>query len=302
MEHKFVTPLKVGILVAAIAYFLFTLHATFTLSWIGEWERITNPTTQFWIFLTDVTAGTFLVFRFIAGLTAAAGAILYFAKKGLPQSTINKLLRVILVCEALYWIGLFPSGVWGLLAVTSSLGTSLFITTGIPCMVGSIAIPISLFILAAKLSPNKPQSRAIKWAWIAGVFYVIEFWLNNTGMWITTVFLSTGRDISYLTAHTEYLFSFALTIGGLLALVIYTAVSAKKAAATQELKLWPVGVVLTSLGLYYLWNYLAWIFFGGWNDWYAWVLGHNLDLWLLTLPLVGLPLLFHRPTEANEAT
>jgi hypothetical protein len=38
-----------------------------------------------------------------------------------------------------------------------------------------------------------------------------------------------------------------------------------------------------------------WVFFGsvgGWGAWYQWFLGHNLDLWVLSLPLVGVPLLF----------
>ena len=36
--------------------------------------------------------------------------------------------------------------------------------------------------------------------------------------------------------------------------------------------------------MYFLWNYLTWIYFGGdavWSTWYAWFLGHNLDLWML---------------------
>jgi len=39
-EQKFVTPLKIGILAVVITYFLFTLHGMFTLSWIGEWNRM----------------------------------------------------------------------------------------------------------------------------------------------------------------------------------------------------------------------------------------------------------------------
>ena len=31
-----------------------------------------------------------------------------------------------------------------------------------------------------------------------------------------------------------------------------------------------------------------------WSGWYAWFLGHNMDLWALSLPLFGLPLLFHQ--------
>ena len=64
------------------------------------------------------------------------------------------------------------------------------------------------------------------------------------------------------------------------------------------LKLKTVGVIIVVAGFYFLWNYLNWFFFGKpeiWSGgWYAWFLGHNLDLWLMVAPLVGLPLLFER--------
>lgn len=300
-QEKFVTPLKVGILTVTVAYFLFTLHAMFTLSWIGEWERFSSLSSQtaFWIFITDVSAGVFLVFRFLASLIAVSAVILYFAKKGLPQTIMYRLLRVILVFEGLYWIGLLPSGIWGILPLRGTFNTSLLVSTGIPCMVASIGIPISLFILAFKFSPNKPMKGQIKWAMIAGVFYVLAFLLNNSGMWIVTIM---GKGIGFIIDTPQYLVSFISTLAGLLALAIFTAYFAKKSIKAEQLHLPTVGVILVALGMYYLWNYLTWIFFGGWNQWYAWILGHNLDLWLLSLPLVGLPLLFYvkPPKQTNE--
>jgi hypothetical protein len=300
MEQRFVTPLKIGILVVAIAYFLFTLHATFVLSWIGEWEQL-PPQAATWIFITDVSAYVFLIFRFVASIIAVAAVILYFAKKGLPQSTANKLLRIILVFEGLYWLGLLPSGIWGIIPTNAGFSTSLLISTGIPCMVGSLGISISLFMLAYKLNPNKPQKQAIKWALIAGIFYVLTFWLNNTGMWIITI-MDKGTGI--LTNSPELTVSFASTIFGLLAIAIFTAYYAKKSFGTMEwaqLGIGAAGAIITAMGVFFLWNYLTWIFWGGWNEWYAWILGHNLDLWMLSLPLVGLPLLFYRPGLKEES-
>jgi len=296
LKRKFFTPLKVGILVATIAYFLFTLHAMFTISWIGEWEGLPEPLAT-WIFVTDVAAGVFLVFRFIASFIATSTAILYFAKKGLAQTTTNKLLRVVLVFEGLYWIGLLPSGIWGLLPSSGTFSTSLLLSTGIPCTVASIGIPTAIFMLVYKLNPNKPQKEPIKWALIAGTLYVVAFWLNNSGMWLITM-MNSG--IGYVTNSAVYMTSYISTLAGLLALALFTAYFAKKSIGTQQvtdLKLKTVGGIITALGVYFLWNYLAWIFFGGWNEWYAWFLGHNLDLWMLTLPLVGLPLLFVNQKE-----
>ena len=292
-QQKFITPLKIGILTVTVAYFLFTLHATFTLSWVGEWNRIGGGSSQtsFWILITDVAAGIFLVFRFLGSLIAVSAVSLYFSKKGLPQATLYKLLKVIFVFEGLYWVGLLPSGIWGILPLGGSFNTGFFLSTGLPCMVASIGIPLSLFILAFKLSPNKPVKGPIKWVTIAGVFYVLSFWLNNSGMWIITIM---GKSFGFVTDTPQYLASFLTTLVGLLALAIFTAYFAKKSIETEQIH-WPtVGAILTALGMYFLWNYLTWIFFGGWNQWYAWILGHNLDLWMLSLPLVGLPLLFYR--------
>jgi hypothetical protein len=308
-EPKFYSPLKIGLLIVAIAYFLFTFHAMFTLSWIGEWENIAESV-SFWILITDITASFGLIFRFIASIIAVATMVFYFAKKGLSETTTYKVLKWILVLEAIYWVPLIVSGVWGVLPVSvtatdyalpAQFYLALLIKTGIPCLVSSIAIPIALFKLASKLNPNKPQKDAIKWGLIAGTSYVFVFWLNNTGMWIVTV-MAEGTE--YLTAYPENLLSFALTTIGLFALAVFTAYFTKKSIGTEtleKLKLRTIGAIIIALGLYFLWNYLTWIFFGRlelWSNWwYAWFLGHNLDLWALSLPLVGLPLLFKLQTS-----
>jgi hypothetical protein len=310
LEQK-LSALKVGILLVAITYFLFTLHATFVLSWIGEWNHV-PPSISTWILVTDVAAYATLIFRFIAGAVALAAAILYIAKSSLVQSTLYKLVKVVIVFEAIYWVGLLPSGIWGLVPTPYGnlripgtgygFSTSLLLSTGIPCIVASIAIPISLFLLAWKLSPNKPQKPAIKWAAISGFFYVVALWLNNSGMWIIT---EMSKGMAYVIGSPEYLVSFVATLGGLLALALFTAFYAWKTAKAEninQVNVRTAGVIILALGLYFMWNYFTWVFFAGanWNDWYAWLLGHNLDLWMLSLPLVGLPLLFYNHPNKVE--
>jgi hypothetical protein len=294
-ERGFYSPLKIGLFTVVVAYFLFTLHAMFILSWVGEWRGLPEPAAT-WILITDVSAEITLVFRFVAGAVALASITFFLVKRNVARATMFKVLKWILILEALYWLGLLPSGIWG---VVSAFGLqySLFITSGLPCMVSSIAIPVALFKLAHKLNPNGPMKGAIKWALISGTIYVLVLWLNNAGMWIVT---AMSRGTEYLVAYPENLFSFGLTTVGLLALTVFTAYFTKKSIGTEtleKLKLRTVGAILVSLGTYFLWNYLTWIFFGGdylWSDWYAWFLGHNLDLWMLSLPLLGLPLLFER--------
>jgi len=125
-------------------------------------------------------------------------------------------------------------------------------------------------------------------------------------MWFITLIYEKGNG--YLTAYPQNMLSFILTTFGLLALTIYTAYFSKKssgAKSLQELKLKTIGAIILALGMYFLWNYLTWIFFGGnyiWSDWYAWFLGHNLDLWMLSLPLLGLPLLFTNNSREENSS
>jgi hypothetical protein len=302
------SPLKIGLLIVVIAYFLFTLHVMLTLEWIGEWERLTS-TRALVIFVEDISASIGVIFRLAAGLIALATIVLYFTKKGLSTQTATKTLRMILIAEAIYWLGLLPSGILPLIYLRSGFSSPVALLTTIisydlPALVESISIPIALFILAFKLNQCKPKKEAIKWALITGALYIFVFWLVNTGVWIATI---RQKGTEYLTAYPENLLSFGLTAVGLLSLTIYATVFTKNSAGADMLnkvKPKPLGAMIMALGLYYLWNYATWIFFGRnelWSPWYAWILGHNLDLWMLALPLVGLPLLFEPRKLKNEA-
>ena len=302
-ENKFYSPLKVGLLIVVLSYFLFTLHETFTLSWIGEWNRIGRHF-LFNIFAEDISAFVGLIFRFAGSIIAVAAIIFYFAKKSLSKPTVYKILSWILVFEAIYWLGLFTTGAFevqglffsggfghlSMMFVLNSFGTYV-----LPVLIESIGIPIALLILAFRLSPSKPLRGAIKWGLISGTLYIFVFWLTNTSMWIVTV---NQKGTGYLTSYPQNLLSYILTVFGLLALAIYAAgftIKSRRAETIRELNLKTIGGIILALGLYFLWNYLTWIFFGGnyvWSNWYAWFLGHNMDLWMLSLPLLGLPLLF----------
>ena len=268
--------------------------------WIGEWEGLPEPFATF-IFITDVSAGFTLFFRVAAGILAVAAIVVFFMKKGLSTPTTFKVLKWILILEALYWIGLLPSGIWGIIPVSGIVTYwYMLISTGIPCMVSSIGIPFALFKLASKLKPNESMQGAIKWGLITGTIYIFALWLNDASMWIIA---TIAKGTQYLTAYPENLLSFGLTIIGLLALAIFTAYFTKISIGTEtpeKLKTGTIGAIILALGMYFLWNYLTWIFFGGnhlWSEWYAWFLGHNLDLWMLSLPLLGLPLLSLQKTN-----
>jgi len=314
-KPNFYSPLKIGLLIVAAAYFLFTFHAMFTLSWIGEWESF-NGSLRSIIFAEDISAAIGVAFRLVASAVALGGVMLYLVRKGLPTQTVKKLARLVLFGEAIYWLGLLTTAV---LTLTSTFGFTIWRANGhistlpifvslliyeVPLLVESIIIPVVLFKLSHELNQNKQVKGAIKWASIAGTVYVLVFWLTSTAIWISTIL---RQGIQYLTAYPENLLSFTLASFGMLALTIFTAYFAKKTIRTQnmeKLEIRTIGAIITTLGLFWLWNYLSWVFFGKpetWSYWYLWFLG-NLNLWLLSIPMVGLPLLFKhkQPPKQNQ--
>jgi hypothetical protein len=301
--------LKAGLLIVATAYFLFTLHSLFTLDWIGEWERFGSSSLSTIILIQDISGFVGILARFLAGIIALSSVIIYF-RRGLPSTQrLYRTLRWILVLEAAYWFALIPTAITlTYIAAVFYRGSMVLLSnlawTTIPTFVESMVLPSAIVILAKKLDYKKPSVNAIKWAWLSGVLLIVVFWLTNMGSWMLTV---GTKGFNYLIGYPQNLFSFIITVGGLIALALYTLYFAKKRGFTltwQTLNLRGIGAIVTLLGLYFLWNYLNWIFFGGnyvWSEWYAWSLGHNLDLWMLTLPLVGIPLMLYRPSKENTA-
>ena len=331
VEQKFYSPLKIGLLIVAIAYFLFTFHAMFTLSWIGEWEGLPKSL-SFIIFVEDISGTIGLVFRLAASITALTAITFYFVKKNLSKPTAYKILKWILVLEAIYWVGLLATGVFSVRSLLRGFGnlpTNLVldsVMSTVAVLAESLAIPIVLFRLAFALKPNRPPKEAIKWGLIAGTVYVFVFWLLNTSNWLNIVLSPaahyTGAEsgalfpyigFEYVTRYPDHILSFGVTTIGLLIVALYAAYFTKKSLGTERwrnLNLRRAGGILTAVGLYFLLIYVMWlvvgtdnrlVLIGGgpqvldvkWSYWYAWFLGHNMDLWVLSLPLVGLPLLFY---------
>jgi len=290
--------LKVGLLIVAISYFLFTFHAVFTLQWIGEWLRGGHFHLE--TFIEDIVATPGMVLRLVGGAIALASVVYYFRKPASSTHKMRFLLRLILTLEGIYWLTLLPSAVFSVRAVVllalnnQALNAVLYplVEVVIPTVVESAVLPVALLILVYSLNTITPQKKALKWGLITGTLYVVVFWLLNSGMWVLTL---TEKSTSYLISYPQNLLSFGLTVIGLAALAVYTgflAESFSRSNNPSELSFKKVGAVVTALGMYFLWNYLSFIFFGAqWSEWYAWFLGHNLDLWMLSLPLLGLPLM-----------
>lgn len=308
-NKKFYSPLNIGLLIVSIAYFLFTLHAILTVEWIGEWDRISSGIFSFRILIEDISATIGMIFRLAGSVLALALIIYYLLKKNLQQGRLYLAIRLIIVFEGIYWLGLITSGATGIYSVATSIGNrsatfSLYLLffSVIPTVVESTAVPIALFMLAYRLNPRKSPKLIIKWALISATMFSLAFWLLNTGLWASTL---RTKGLDYVLVFPQNMASFLITIIGLLALTIYAAYFAKSSLAEnfESLNLKPIGTIILGLGLFYLSTYLIWVFFVSdnlWSSWYAWLLGHNLDLWMLSLPLVGVPLLFDQRRAENR--
>ncbi len=289
-------PLRVGLLFVSFSWFSYMLYEFAN----GVINR--GPLEVFFVLVTDVPQCIGLGFRTAAGFIAVVTILFYIVKKDLSQPEALMALRLVVLFEAGYWfLSFFMSGVLGVvgLADISSVFNSMIVVlieNTLPCLVQSIGLTAVLLKLFLELSPNKPVKNSIKWGLIAGTFYVFVFWLNNTGNYIATI-IEKGTD--YL-LHPSNMFSFFFTTVGLLLIAIYAAYFSKKSIGTEslaKLNLHIIGAIITLVGLYFSLHYVMWIFLGsvgGWGTWYAWIMGHNLDLWAMSLPFVGLPLLYQR--------
>lgn len=286
--------LRVGILIFALTWFFFTGFQFIK----SAFNIFDDPSRLFWVSLTD-TAGTFgLGFRTMAALIAVLTILFFIAKKDLSKSELMMTIRWIILGEAVFMLALFPVVIWSFASAfggSNTIGLGSFIESTVPVFVESVIIPVVLFKLFLELNPNKPAKGPIKWGLIAGTVYLFMFWLNNTGNWIGAI---ERKGIEYVTMYPEHILSFSVTTIGLLALTIYAAIYTVRTTMgvnTFEISFRKVGAIITLLGLYFLLNYVSWLFLGTdakWSTWYAWLLGHNMDLFLLSLPVVGIPLMF----------
>ncbi|HTY75563.1 MAG TPA: hypothetical protein VMD05_08360 [Candidatus Nanoarchaeia archaeon] len=299
METKINWSVKIGLLFVSASLFSYMMYE-FTNGIINR-----GPLTVFFILVTDTPGCIGMASRAAAGLIALVLVLSFMFKKDLTKPEAFMALRFVVLFEAGYWFfSFFMSGVMGGYGIfnTGSFGgfggILLFtVENTVPCFLQSVGLVAVLLKLFFELNPNKPARGAIKWGLIAGTFYIFVFWFNNTGNWMEALI---EKGTNYIMLYPFNLFSFLFSTIGLLLLGVYAAHFTKKSVGTESLSnlnLQVVGAIITIVGLYFGIHYVSYMFLGavgGWGTWYAWMLGHNLDLWAMALPFIGLPLLFRQ--------
>ena len=292
-------PLRSGIFLVLAAWFIYVVYEGV----LGIYNRHTTiPLVR-----EDIAATVGLGFVVAASAIAVLIMLFYLVKRDLSRPELTMATRIILFAVGAYFVLAFLPAVFveGLPGTFNFSIMKVFEVT-LPCVVDGIAIPVVLAKLFLTLNPNTSAKEIIKWSLIAGSVYLFAFWVNNAGNWIGAVI---AKGPSYLTNYPVNMFSFLLTTVGLLLLSLYTAFFSKKTIGKNELAeadYKKIGLIFSFTGLYLTFTLLLWFIFGsvgGWGSWYAWLLGHGyLDLWGLTIPFIGLPLLFYKNNSAQKAT
>ena len=240
--------------------------------------------------------------------TVAAGLAIYAANgyfsKGWTLG-VRRMVGAIIVLEAIYLISIIPTA-W----IGPDVSDIVLIPEAtIPSLFEAIFVPIPLLILAARLKWPGKTGTAFRWACISGIMYIWALFVRFVGQWIGT-FIQTDlytwffggfpyHGFSYVLDYPVNMFSFLLTAVGLPIIAIYLLLVSMPAIRnlTGMLSIRKIGLVLTLVGVYFMLSlFLMYAMpesvVGGKSIWNQFFAGHNVDLWMLALPIVGIPLMF----------
>jgi hypothetical protein len=288
--------IRTGLFLTALSWFTFTFY-----EFVNAITHVIQPNSDNpvwnWLVLQETGGTVGLGLRTAGGLIAVIACLFYLVKKDLSEPEALMALRLVVIFEASYWLTFLFS-----ISPRGFTDVSALIENNLPIIVQATVLPIVLIILFFHLTPKRASTGGLKWGLISGIVYILVLWLNNAGNWIAAAMI---KGMDYLTLYPANLFSFGLTVVGLLLLALYTAYFTKKTIAKQDitqLNLRTVGFIIAAFGLYFDIVYVMFLSLGavgGWGMWYAWFTGHNLDLWLMALPFAGLPFLFQKKTETS---
>lgn len=287
------TALKVGLLLATVSWFSYIFY-DFNILLFNR--HINFPT-----IIEDIPIAWGLGFRMVAAATAIIVVVLYVIKREFSRREAETAFRLVLLFEGLYSLAFLGGALnfWK----RNYFTLNRFLEQGLPCIVLGILIPALLIKLFFEMKPKNPKEGAVKWGLIYVTAFLLVFWLNNAGYWISSV-LTKGTE--YITQYPVNMLSFIVTTVGLFLLFLYSAGFTRKwlkVGIIEKVNLRKIGTVVTLLGLYPLFVFLLWLFFGavgGWGTWYAWFLSHgHMTFIALPIPFISLPLLFR--SNANRA-
>jgi hypothetical protein len=303
--------IKMGLSMVLCSWLIYTIYWFFkqftATAWSANWGSKASAVD---IILASVgTLG--LAFR-IGAVLAAILAMVNFLK-GKELSKVLRPLSFALLMEAPYFMSFIPSAIFGFVAGFGLLsgyhtltegGLWFIVETAVPTLVESVIMPFSLLKLRSKLIPaSRSYRKIVEWSCITGVSYLIVFWLTYFTQWIATFMqpesyasLYLGYGIEYVLNYPLNMFTFIFTSVGLPFLMIFFLRSSLPAIRdpAKGLNLRNVGIALTLLGGYFITIITLFMIFGavgGPSIWIIFFMFNNPDLWCITLPVLGIPLI-----------
>jgi len=254
---------------------------------------------------TDLPATIGLGFRVFASGIVLIITVFYLFKQNFSLINFLSYLRLAILFEVIYWLSFLPSGIWGFSYSTIQYSPEFFIlNTGLPCTIQSIMIPFALMILITKMTPQYFEKKFIKWSLIAVSIYLFVFWFNYTTQWWSEIFVS-GTEL--ILQSNLYTLQFILTVCGLLCLFLYSLIFVKNSlqiCSIKKLDLKTLGLIITLFGIYFDLLLIMWLLFpvsdGVLTVWPVYSIEYNPDLWLASIPIFGVPLIFIKSKKNNK--
>jgi hypothetical protein len=305
MNNRYNFLIAIGLLVVLVSWLIYTIYWDYNL-WV-YWPNI--------IYNTDIFSTSSLVFlsvglgaRVVAALAAFSAASFFL--RGKWGLTATKLVVLAMVLEAFYLVSYLPTAAVGPVIADSNL----VIEATIPSLLEALIVPIPLFLAALKLSQGeKSRGDAIKWACVAGVAYLFALWVRMSVQWFATFFQTPnyeivfhGHGFSYILNFPINMFQFLLTFVGLflfaVVFLIWVLPAIRNPGTYPSFR--RIGFGLTLFGGYFITIAVFFVIFneaGGHSIWSTFFAIHNFDRWMVSLPFLGIPLLFKRK-ELKENT
>jgi len=301
------------ILLAVIAFFVWasywlweSIEATAQL--IGERSFFIEQTKIGWwtavFYATEVTPSLGIAFRWIAALLALYSASIFVRSNVGFTSKAGKAIRAALLFEGLNYLTMIPVVISGftfpfsgeLWYYGATPGIVVLLLNGVATLATVVIVPFFVFKLRSKIVLGTPDQEIVKWACLTGAAYLFVFWFVYTISWMASLVPWSARAQPglRLLLNPLDLASFTLTVFFLLIVVLYgwtVLISSAKRQIPPSPR--SIGIILTSLGMYFMLTLIIFLLYGGYHAhptvWME-ILGpyHNPDLWCIGLIPAGL--------------
>ena len=251
-----------------------------------------------------------LLLRTIAAVLAIVAFAIYYREGWTGR--VRTIFGAFITLEAVYLISILPTAWIG----PDVSDVVLIPEATIPSLFEGIAVPITLLITAARLRWPGKAGTAARWACISGVLYIFALWIRFFGQWIAT-FIQTEKyttffggfpahGFSYVLDYPLNMLNFIITAVGLPLIAIYLLIISLPTIRNlgTHVEMHKIGLVLTLLGAYFMVSFFLLYAFpaniGENSIWKAFFTGHNVDLWMLALPIAGIPIMMRSDNKNKQ--